>query len=154
MKKLKKFVLAGLIATTVMTFFSYFVPQIAGQPAFDIGRQIGETIFTQENQVFFAITLGLLVHLLVGVFILPLIYSITFYKAIPGPGVIRGSAYSIVLFLLTHLLLIPVLASLKSGGFGIDSTVLLHGDIMIMVWSLAEHLIYGILLGLFTGRPK
>ncbi len=154
MKKLERFFLAGLIATVVMTFFSYFAPQLAGQPAFDIGRLIGETVFTEESQALFAIIFGLLVHLVVGVFLLPLIYSFTFYWAIKGPGIVRGIAYSIVLFLLTHLMLIPVLFSLKSGRLGIDSTVLLHGDINIMIWSLAEHLIYGILLGLFAGRPK
>jgi uncharacterized membrane protein YagU involved in acid resistance len=83
---------------------------------------------------------GWTIHFVMGI-ILAAIYAAAFVGRLPGPPVVRGLLYGLLLFLLAQLLFMPLV------GAGFFS----RGDPPTLLGSLIGHLGYGALVGVTYG---
>ncbi|MEP3477761.1 MAG: DUF6789 family protein [Fuerstiella sp.] len=130
---MKRLLLGGAAGTTVMTFMMYFVrPKLVGKPM-DIAAEIA-------NQIGGNWWLGMTVHVMIGVVILPLLFSFVFARFLPGPSVLKGLLVGVGFWLLTMTVTMP------SMGKGYFLTATGEGPKAIVAAFMA-HAVYGILLG-------
>jgi uncharacterized membrane protein YagU involved in acid resistance len=130
---MKKVLLGGVVGTAVMTFMMYFVrPKLVGAPmdiAAEIGSQLGGSWW-----------LGMAVHVLIGVVVVPLLLANVLSKFLPGPSVVQGLLTGIGLWLLTMTVMMPMM------GKGLFLTATGEGPKAIVA-SFMAHAVYGVLLG-------
>lgn len=137
---MKKVFLGGLVGTAVMTFMMYFVrPKLVGAPM-DIGAEIG-------SQLGGSWWLGMSVHVLIGVVVVPLLLANVLSKFLPGPPVVKGLLTGIALWLITMTVLMPMM------GKGLFLTGTGEGPKAIVAAFMA-HAAYGVLLGKIAGRSS
>ena len=130
---MKRFFLGGLVGTSVMTFMMYFIrPIIVGAPM-DIGSEIAA-------QMGGSWWLGIMVHFVIGIFIIPLLFGNVITKYLPGPFVLKGLLTGIALWLITMTVLMPMM------GKGLFLTATGEGPKAIVAAFMA-HAVYGLLLG-------
>ncbi len=73
----------GIVGTSMMTFMLYFVrPIVVGAPM-DIAAEIGSTVGGNW-------WLGMAVHVLIGVVVVPVLLLTVLSKFLPGPPLCRG----------------------------------------------------------------
>lgn len=100
-------VLAGLVATTVMTMLMYGMP-LFGLPAMDLLGSLGSLVPVGAPYL-----VGGLIHLANGV-ILALIYAAFLAPMLPGPRWARGALYSLAPWLFAIVALGPIMMWLQS----------------------------------------
>jgi hypothetical protein len=131
----KRAILGGFVGTLAFTFMMYKVAPTMGMMKMDIAGRIG--------QMLGGWWIGMVMHFVNGTVIFPLIYSFLLYRLLPGPPVVRGLVWGVVLWLFTQLALMPMMGaglfSMKAGGM------------MAAIGSLVGHLAYGSLLGSIAG---
>ena len=131
----KSFV-GGLAGTVVMTLMMRFVaPLLVGHPM-DIAAMIGRTMGVSP-------ALGLVGHLMLGVVIFPLVYALIMFRILPGPPVLRGALWGVVLWLGAETVMMPM------AGNGFFSSEI--GGAPAALAALMGHLVYGGLLGFIAG---
>ena len=134
-----KFILGGAVGTTVMTLMMYFVrPIIVGAPmdiAAEIGSKMGDNWW-----------LGMGAHVMLGTIVIPLLLAFVLSKILPGPLIVKGLLTGILLWLLTMLVLMPML------GKGLFLSATGEGPKAIVAAFMA-HAVYGLLLGGIAGLP-
>lgn len=149
---MQKVFVAGLVATVVMTAMMYAGPMM-GMPKMDVATMLG-TMFTQHMKTAFWI--GTIIHLMMGVVLFPFVYAKLLQPA-SGNGAVRGITMGVILFLLSNLVLMPMMGIIhpmvKSGMMPAPGLLMLHMGTMAPLGSLLGHLIYGALLGALAG-PK
>lgn len=128
---------AGLVATIVTTaMMAYVSPRIAGSainlPAI-FGAMLGGSWIA-----------GMIAHLTVGVVVLPAFYRWA-YRGLLGPPLVRGLVFGLLLWLVSQLLIGPVMGA---GPFSAYA-----GGLPAALDSLLLHLTYGAVLALLAGRP-
>jgi uncharacterized membrane protein YagU involved in acid resistance len=128
-------ILGGFVGTLALTFMMYKVAPMMGMAKMDIAGMIG--------QMLGGWTMGMVMHLVNGTLIFPLIYTFLAYRFLPGPPVVKGVVFGVALWLVTQLMLMPMMGaglfSMKAGGM------------MAAIASLVGHLVYGSLLGGIAG---
>ena len=126
----------GLAGTVVMSLMMRFVaPIMLGHPM-DIAALIGKMMGG-------SLTMGLVVHLMNGVVIFPAVYALVVFRMLPGPPVLRGALWGVVLWLVAEAVVMPM------AGAGFFSAEI--GGAMAALVALMGHLVYGALLGLVAG---
>ena len=123
--------LGALIGTPAMTVAMYLVAPIVGVRV-DIAAMLAEMLGWR---------MGMLVHILNGVIILPVVFALLFYRLLPGLPLAKGMAFGATLWLTSQLIVMPIM------GAGLFSS---HaGGMRAVAASLFGHVVYGGFLGLF-----
>lgn len=131
-------VVAGLCATVVLTaLLVWIAPAVLGHPA--------EDVVAVSRLLGLGTGLGPLVHFLLGILIFPLVFSLLVGRVVPGPYAVRGLVWGFVLWLLAELIVLPAAGA---GRFHAAT-----GGSSAVLWSLAGHLAYGLVLGVFL-KPR
>lgn len=166
---------AGLIATGVMTALMYAAP-LVGLPRMDVIYSLGSLLPGSSSPY----VVGALLHFGIGA-ILALVYAASFSQVLPGPGWTRGTLFSLLPWIFAVVAMPSLMALLQSlfdpgtaaaalnpcaaanpcapianpcaavsstGGEGGG------GQMFIALLSLANHLVYGGILGFVYPRQK
>jgi hypothetical protein len=153
-----KAILAGFIATLIMTIMAYAAPMM-GMPKMDFGAMLGSVVNDGQAPAPMSGTwwFGMIWHFINGSIIFALIYAYLLYPALSGSPWVRGAIWGIVLWFLSQAIVMPMLS------YGLFSTRIPEG-MKTVVGSLIGHIIYGAVLGAiavphaehlpYTGRPR
>jgi len=133
-----KVIAGGAAGTVAMTAVMYGVAPMMGVHM-DIAAMLG----TMLGGSWIA---GLAMHVMNGVVVFPAVYVFGFRRLIPGPEVFRGLALGAGLWLLSQLVVMPMMGA---GVFSSEA-----GGMMAAAGSLMGHLLYGGLLGLVSGGHR
>ena len=128
-------ILGGFVGTLALSFMMYKVAPMMGMMKMDIAGMLG--------QMLGGWAMGMVMHFVNGTIIFPLIYAFLLYRILPGPPLVKGLMWGVVLWLTTQLMLMPVMGA---GLFGMKA-----GGMMGAIASLVGHLVYGSLLGSIAG---
>ncbi|MDO8549623.1 MAG: hypothetical protein Q7S39_05670 [Ignavibacteria bacterium] len=127
--------IAGVIATAVMTAFTYMAPLMGFE--MNIPKMLAGTMGT-------SIIVGWLAHFMIGT-ILAFIYAGIFLPVTKQEANYRsGAVYGIFPWLLAQLMVMPMMMVINGGSY---ISGLFSGSIMAAMASLVGHLIYGAILG-------
>lgn len=129
-----KAIIAGLVATLVMTAVGLWVAPMMGIPAMNPAQLLAGAMGG-------SILLGWMGHLMIGV-ILAIGYAIV-APALPGPAWLRGALYGIAPWLLAQIVVMPMM------GMPVFS-----GSAALAIGSLIGHLVYGAVVGAIYGAPS
>lgn len=129
----------GLVATVAMTLMMHFVAPIMTGQAMDIAARIA-------GMLGMPYLVGVGIHFINGVVLFPLAYALFAFSRIPGPPVVRGTLFGIVLWLLAATIVMP----LTGAGFLMANI----GGMKAVVAALVGHVVYGALLGAIATRPR
>jgi hypothetical protein len=133
--KWNRAVLGGLVGTLALTLMIYKVAPMMGMVKMDIAGKLG--------QMFGGWEMGMVMHFVNGTIIFPLVYAFLLYRFLPGPPVVKGLAWGVVLWLTLQFIVMPMMGaglfSMKAGGM------------KVAIGSLVAHLVYGSLLGSIAG---
>jgi len=121
----------GLLATPAMTVLMYMLAPVFG---------INTGIVAMLGEVLGGWKMGMLVHILNGAVIFPAIFSLLFYRILPGPPIVKGIGFGLVLWLTSQAVVMPIM------GAGFFSTHI--GGLGAVIASLLGHVVYGSVLGL------
>jgi uncharacterized membrane protein YagU involved in acid resistance len=146
----KKLFLAGFVATSAMTALMYLAPMM-GMPKMDIATMLG-TMFVASPAA--ALSLGMLIHLMMGSVVFPVIYHSTLQPE-TRTGTVRGLEFGLALWAVANLMVMPMMGAIhpmvKSGMMTAPGFLMLHLGAMAPVGSFIGHLLYGALLGRLAG---
>ena len=138
----KRAILAGLLATAVMTALWLVEPKL-GLSRLAVGNILSSLLAVVTAYASVGPVVGWAIHLVIGV-TLSLLYAATLVKLLPGPPIIRGLLYGVLIFILAQLVFMPLV------GAGVFS----RGDPQMLIGSLLGHLVYGGLVGVIYGGPR
>ena len=124
-------VIAGLLATGVMTAVGLWVAPLMGIPAMNPAGMLAGAMGG-------SVALGWLGHLMIGA-VLALIYAAV-ARRLPGSPLTRGALYGLAPWLLAQLVVIPMM------GMPVFS-----GSATLATGSLIGHLVYGAAVGATYG---
>lgn len=131
-----KAIVGGLAGTVAMTLMMRFVaPMMLGHP-----MDIAEMLARMMGGVW---AVGMAAHLMNGVVIFPLVYTFIAFRYLPGPPVLRGVLWGVVLWLAAETVVMPM------AGSGFFSSGI--GGAKAVFAALMGHLVYGALLGYIAG---
>ena len=126
---IRKTLIAGILGTAGMTGLMMMAPMM-GMPSMNIGKMLGSMMG--------GITaLGWMAHFMIGV-MLSFSYTTVLVDRLPGPGVVRGMIFSLAPWLLSQIVVMPMMGS----GF-------FSGSLIATLGSLMGHLVFGAILGTF-----
>ena len=130
---------AGFLGTIVITCIVTFAsPDLIGGPAdfaAVLARMLGGSWLA-----------GMGMHFIVGTLVLPALYLALIERRLPGGPAVRGALWGIALWAISQTTVVP-----WTGG-GLFSSA--SGGLAVVVNSLAGHLAYGLVLGVFAGAPN
>jgi len=138
---LKRAAVAGLVGTAVMTGLMLLAP-LVGLPRLAIGQLLSTLLAVSVAFLPIGPATGWVLHGLFGI-LLAVIYAAAFAGRLPGPPLVRGALYGVLVFLLAEVTFMPLV------GAGVFS----RGDVPMILGSLLGHLIYGGLVGFLYGEP-
>lgn len=121
----------GLLGTPAMTVLMYMLAPVLGINT-DIVAMLGEVLGGWK--------MGMLVHILNGAVIFPAVFVFLLYRLLPGPPIVKGIGFGLVLWLTSQAVVMPIM------GAGFFSAHI--GGLKAVVASLLGHVVYGSLLGL------
>lgn len=132
-----KAILGGIVGTLMMSLMMRFAaPMMVGQPM-DIAAMLG-------NMMGGVYALGMAAHIMLGVFVFPLIYTILVFRLLPGGPLVKGMTWGLILWLIAETMVMPM----AGAGFFMSEI----GGMKAVMAALMGHLVYGGLLGVITGR--
>lgn len=132
-----KAILGGIVGTLMMSLMMRFAaPMMIGQPM-DIAAMLG-------NMMGGVYALGMAAHIMLGVLVFPLIYTILVYRLLPGGPLIKGLTWGLILWLIAETMVMPM----AGAGFFMSEI----GGMKAVMAALMGHLVYGGLLGVIVGR--
>jgi len=135
-----KAILAGFIATLVMTMIMYMAP-LMGMPKMDVAAMLGGMLSqTMPAPMSGAWLLGMVLHVVNGSVIFPLIFASVLDKHLPGAPWGRGVVWGLILWFISQAMVMPMM------GAGLFSSQTPQ-PMMTVVGSLMGHIIYGAILG-------
>lgn len=130
---LRKAVLAGITGTAAMTMLMLLAPRM-GMPPMNIGAMLGSMMGGN-------VALGWVAHFMIGS-ILAVSYAVIFAARFPGPAAVRGALFSLLPWLMSQLIVMPMM------GMGLFS-----GSMLAAGGSLMGHLVFGAVTGSIYGTP-
>ena len=129
-----KAVLAGIVATAIETLMMYKgATMMIGQPM-DIALELGQMMNVSW-------TIGMILHVLLGIVIFPLAYASVARQLLPGPNVVRGIIWGLILWAVAMFVMSPMMGK----GF-------FMGGMPQGVAALLAHVVYGAILGAIAGK--
>ena len=126
-----RLVLGGLVGTMAMTAMMYMVAPMMGV-RMDIAAMLGSMLGGSW-------TAGLAIHFINGTLVFPLVFGYLLVSRLPGPPVLRGALWGLILWLIAQTMVMPMM------GAGLFSAA--AGGMVAAVGSLIGHLLYGTILG-------
>ena len=132
-------VAAGLIGTAAMTALLLVEPSI-GLPKIAMGQVLGSSLGLASALPSVGPALGWGLHFVIGA-LLALVYAGLLARRLPGPPLVRGVLYGLLVFVLAQVVFMPFV------GGGLFS----RGDVELILGSLLGHLLYGGLVGWVYG---
>jgi len=146
-RNVRRAILAGFIATLVMTMIMYVAPMM-GMPKMDVAAMLGGMLGQTMPEPMSGLWLvGMILHFVNGSVIFPLIFAFLLYARVPGAAWRKGIIWGLILWLLSQAVVMPMM------GAGFFSS---HAPqpMMTVVGSLMGHIIYGAILGgVFGAEP-
>ncbi|NIR51289.1 DUF1440 domain-containing protein [candidate division KSB1 bacterium] len=143
--KLRKTLAGGLVATIVMTVIIYLAP-LLGMPGVDLPSMLGKFLTGLQARPYSAAwDLGLLVHFVLGVFVLPALYVFLFYPRVPGKARIKGLYFGLVVWVVSQIAVMPLM------GTGVLS-IYTRYPVLVLLETLIAHIVYGVVLGSIIGE--
>ena len=128
--------LGGFIGTIVFTLMGKFMaPHVIGQPM-DVAALMAPMLGGSH-------TVGVIAHFVTGTFVFPIAYLILWLSYIPWPAWLRGAIFSILLYLVAMVVIMPILGQ----GFFFDSPP----KAMI---ALMGNIAFGVCMDAIIGRPS
>ena len=82
---------------------------------------------------------GMAMHVINGTVLFPLVYGYLLVSRLPGPPLLRGALWGVVLWLIAQTMVMPMM------GAGLFSAA--AGGMVAAVGSLVGHVLYGTILG-------
>ncbi len=150
----KRGILAGAVAMAAMMIFTYLAPRM-GLYGMNVPVTLGGVFVLDPEAAYW---LGLAIHLLLGVVVLPILYVALIARWLPGPAAIRGGLWGVALWALWALLGMTILATAHpqiTGGMMQDPGLLMQNlGPTAAAESLLSHLLYGMFLGWIWGKPS
>ena len=148
----KRTILAGAVAMAAMLVFTYLAPRM-GLYGMNVPVTLGGVFVLDPNAAYW---LGLAMHLLMGVVVLPILYVALIARWLPGPAIVRGGLWGVALWALWALLGMTILAAEHpqiTGGMMQDPGLLMQNlGPTAAVESLLSHALYGLFLGGISGK--
>lgn len=126
-----RLVLGGLAGTIAMTAMMYVVAPMMGV-RMDIAAMLGSMLGGSWAA-------GMAMHFINGTVLFPLVYGYLLVSRLPGPPLLRGALWGVILWLIAQTMVMPMM------GAGLFSAA--AGGMMAAVGSLVGHLLYGTILG-------
>ncbi len=145
-KNFGRAVLAGLIATIIMSIVQAMAPMM-GLPRMDIAALVGSMLGG-------SLVVGWIVHLMMGSILWAAVYAYIVEPRLGGAPWVRGLTYGFLLAVFVLIIGFPVLGAMFSSltpkpgflGMGI-------GGAMGTMGVIIGHLVYGLVLGGIYGQP-
>jgi len=134
--------LAGLVGTGTMTALWLVEPKL-GLAQLAVGNILSSLLAVVTAYGSVGPVVGWAIHLVIGV-ILSLLYAATLVGRLPGPPIVRGLLYGLLIFILAQLVFMPLV------GAGVFS----RGEPPMLLGSLIGHLVYGGLVGVIYGAAS
>lgn len=142
-----KAMLAGFMATLVMTMIMYIAPRM-GMPKMDVAAMLGGMLGQATPEPMSSVWLmGMILHFVNGSVVFPLIFAYVIYDRVPGAPWRKGIVWGLMLWFISQALVMPMM------GAGFFSS---HAPqpMMTVVGSLMGHIIYGAILGgIYDAEP-
>ena len=126
-----RLMLGGFIGTLAMTAMMYLVAPMMGV-RMDIAAMLGSMLGGSWAA-------GMAMHFINGTVLFPLVYGYLLVSRLPGPPLLRGALWGVVLWLIAQMMVMPMM------GAGLFSAA--AGGMVAAVGSLVGHLLYGTILG-------
>ncbi|HEU4697858.1 MAG TPA: DUF6789 family protein [Gemmatimonadales bacterium] len=139
---LKRAIVAGIAGTAAMTVLLLLAPRV-GLPKIAIGDLLSSALAVSVVMLRVGPAGGWIAHGLVGI-ALAVLYGAAFAPRLPGPPVLRGLVYGVLVYFAAQLLFMPAV------GAGVFS----RGDRGLLLGSLLGHLVYGLVVGAVYGTPR
>ncbi|GAB4176394.1 MAG: hypothetical protein Kow00100_18400 [Geothermobacteraceae bacterium] len=137
-RQINSIVIGGLAATAVMTVLMLTAP-LMGLPKMPIGNMLAGFLGI-------SLALGWVMHFVIGT-LLAAGYVLLLRDRLPGSNLVKGALYSLIPFLLAQTVVMPMM------GMGFFSSHAPQVPLLVM-GSLAGHLVYGAVLGLTAKKPQ
>ncbi len=125
-------IFGGFVGTIIFLLVLYWAPLI-NWPRVDYAGLIANLFGSTWD-------LGLLAELALGVIVFPLLLIYYFWGVLPGPALVKGIAWSLLLWLVSEVAFMP---ATRGGLFSSR----LDQPVLAVVAAAIAHLIYGICLG-------
>ncbi len=130
--------LAAVIATVILEMMMQVgAPNILGIPAMSPANLITSILGLPQGHI-----TGTVAHFGLALVAFPIGYMIIAYEYFPGPYILRGTIWGILLWLGAMAVIVPLAGQPIFFGFG-----------MPMVAALVAHIVYGIILAAIVGKP-
>ena len=126
-----RLMLGGFIGTLAMTAMMYLVAPMMGV-RMDIAAMLGSMLGGSWAA-------GMTMHFINGTVLFPLVYGYLLVSRLPGPPLLRGALWGVVLWLIAQTMVMPMM------GAGLFSAA--AGGMVAAGGSLVGHLLYGTILG-------
>ena len=126
-----RLVLGGLVGTMAMTAMMHMVAPMMGV-RMDIAAMLGSMLGGSWAA-------GMAMHVINGTVLFPLVYGYLLVSRLPGPPLLRGALWGVVLWLIAQTMVMPMM------GAGLFSAA--AGGMVAAVGSLVGHVLYGTILG-------
>lgn len=132
---IKSALIAGAIATTAMTAFTFMAPLMGFE--MNIPAMLASTTGTP-------IIVGWLAHFMIGEILAINFAAIFLGKTNKTADLKSGALFGLIPWFIAQVMVMPMMSVLAGGGY---SSGLFSGSVMIAMASLVGHLIYGGVLG-------
>lgn len=130
--------IAAVVATIVLEMMMRVgAPNILGIAPMSPADLVTNILGLPQGHVF-----GTVVHFGLGLVGFPIGYMIIAYRYFPGPYLVRGALWGVLLWLAAMIVVVPLAGMPFFFGFG-----------MPMVAALVAHIVYGLILAAIVGKP-
>lgn len=132
---LNKAVGAGIAGTIVMTLFAMMAP-LMGMPEMNIPSMLADFMG-------FPLIVGWLAHFMIGT-VLAVSYASVFVRKLPGHPAVKGILFGLIPWFMAQILVNPMMGA---GIFAVNTPA----PVMMVMGSLAGHVVYGAVVGFVYG---
>lgn len=134
-------VVAGLVATAVMTMLIYMAPHM-GMPNMDIAGMLGSVMNGGQAPAMMSgpWLLGMMMHFVLGTLVFPLVYAYFVYGLLPGKPWVKGVLWGVILWAVMQVMPLPMMGK---GLFASKTPE----PLLFVMGTLMGHLLYGAVFG-------
>lgn len=138
-RKGARLAVAAVVATVVLEMMMRVgAPNMLGIPPMNPANLITSILGLPPGHV-----VGVVLHFGLALVAFPVGYIIIAYRHFPGPYVLRGALWGVLLWLVAMVVVVPLAGMPVFFGFG-----------MPMMAALVAHVVYGIILAAIIGKPE
>jgi len=139
-------IVAGLVATAVMTMLIYMAPHM-GMPNMDIAGMLGSMMNGGQAPAMMSgpWLIGMMMHFVLGTLVFPLFYAYFVYGLLPGKPWAKGLIWGVALWAVMQVMPLPMMGK----GFFASKT---PEPLLFVMGTLMGHLLYGAVFGALAGQ--